>query len=149
MSQEPLRVAAALVVGADNRIFFQKRSAQRKLFPNSWDVVGGHLEPGETVAEALAREIHEETGWHLAEVLATVGDYRYTGEDGFERWETDFLVRVDGDLARPQLEVGKHTEFRWLADDELDVLDESAHINDGMIRQLAEDGFAVLHGLGT
>ncbi|GAA2578051.1 hypothetical protein GCM10010435_62800 [Winogradskya consettensis] len=111
--------------------------------------MGGHLEPGETVAEALAREIHEETGWHLAEVLATVGDYRYTGEDGFERWETDFLVRVDGDLARPQLEVGKHTEFRWLADNELDVLDESAHINDGMIRQLAEDGFAVLHGLGT
>ncbi|WP_067509541.1 NUDIX domain-containing protein [Actinoplanes sp. TFC3] len=147
MPQEPLRVTAALVVSPDDRIFFQKRSATRKLFPNSWDVVGGHLEPGETVSEALAREITEETGWELSEVLATVGDYRYTGEDGLERWETDFLVRVRGDLSRPQLEAGKHTDFRWLGPDELDVLDENREVTDGMIRQLAEDGFAVLRTL--
>jgi hypothetical protein len=55
---------------------------------------------------------------------------------------------VDGDLSRPQLEVGKHTEFRWLGPDELAVLDESAEINDGMIRRIAEDGFTVLHTLG-
>jgi 8-oxo-dGTP diphosphatase len=145
--QEPLRVAAALVVNPANRIFFQKRSAQRKLFPNSWDVVGGHLEPGETVMEALAREITEETGWELAEVLATVGDYHYTGEDGLTRWETDFLVRVHGDLDHPQLEAGKHTECRWLGPDDLDLLDESDVITGGMIRRLAEDGFAVLHNL--
>jgi hypothetical protein len=28
------------------------------------------------------------------------------------------------------------------------VLDESGEINDGMIRRIAEDGFAVLHTLG-
>ncbi|WP_306204889.1 NUDIX domain-containing protein [Actinoplanes sp. RD1] len=147
MSSEPLRVAAALVLDDAGRIFFQLRSPQRKLFPNSWDVVGGHLEPGETVEEALAREIEEETGWRLAEIIATVGDYRYTGEDGLTRWETDFLVRVHGDLAHPRLEAGKHTAYRWLGPDDLDVLDESRHINDGMIRRLAEDGFAVLRAL--
>ncbi|MFI5936217.1 NUDIX hydrolase [Actinoplanes sp. NPDC051494] len=147
MSDEPLRVAAALVVDDRGRIFFQKRSAQRKLFPNSWDVVGGHLEPGETVDEALAREVFEETGWRVATVLATVGDYTYTGEDGLTRLETDFLVRVHGDLENPRLEVGKHTEYRWLGPDELDLLDESSDINDGMIRTIAEDGFAVLHAL--
>jgi len=77
-----------------------------------------------------------------------VGDYRYTGEDGFVRLETDFLVRVDGDLGRPRLEAGKHTEYRWLGPDELAVLDESSGVNDGMIRRIAEDGFAVLHRLG-
>ncbi|WP_305787320.1 NUDIX hydrolase [Symbioplanes lichenis] len=147
MSSEPLRVAAALVLDEAGRIFFQMRSPSRKLFPNSWDVVGGHLEPGETVEEALAREIQEETGWELAEIVAKVGDYTYTGEDGLTRFETDFLVRVRGDLSRPVLEEGKHTAYRWLGPDELDVLDESAHINDGMIRQLAEDGFAVLRAL--
>ena len=132
----------------DGRIFFQRRSPARKLFPNSWDIVGGHLEPGETVSEALHREVFEETGWRVAAVLGRVGEYRYTGEDGLDRHETDFLVRVDGDLSRPQLEVGKHTEFRWLGPDDLAVLDESSEINDGMIRQIAEDGFAVLHNLG-
>jgi 8-oxo-dGTP diphosphatase len=135
-------------VGDDGRIFFQKRSAQRKLFPNTWDIVGGHLEPGETVAEALRREVFEETGWRIFAVLAVVNEGLFTGNDGIVRHETDFLVRVDGDLERPRLEAGKHTEFRWLGPDELDVLTESGDDNDAVIRRIAEDGFAVLHTLG-
>jgi 8-oxo-dGTP diphosphatase len=145
---EPLRVAGALVVHDDGRIFFQKRSTLRKLFPNTWDIVGGHVEPGETLDEALRREVAEETGWQLSVVLGMVGEYAYTGEDGVERRETDFLVRVDGDLDRPRLETDKHTEYRWLGRDELAVLDESSGVNDGMIRRIAEDGFAVLRLLG-
>jgi 8-oxo-dGTP pyrophosphatase MutT (NUDIX family) len=143
-----LRVAGALVVDDAGRIFFQKRSATRKLFPNTWDVVGGHVEAGEMLEDTLRREVEEETGWQLAVVLGEVGDYTYTGEDGLERVERDFLVRVDGDLSRPRLEAGKHTEYRWLGPDDLDVLDENREINDGMIRRLAEDGFAVLRMLG-
>jgi 8-oxo-dGTP diphosphatase len=141
-------VAGALVVDDAGRIFFQKRSATRKLFPNTWDVVGGHVEAGEALEDTLRREISEETGWQLAVVLGEVGDYTYTGEDGLERVERDFLVRVDGDLSRPRLEAGKHTEYRWLGPDDLDVLDENREINDGMIRRIAEDGFAVLRMLG-
>ena len=147
-SPEPLRVAGALVVDDSGRIFFQKRSAERKLFPNTWDIVGGHLEPGETVTDALHREVTEETGWTVTVVLGPVGEYRYVGEDGLTRLESDFLVRVDGDLTHPRLEVGKHTEWRWLGEHELDLLDESREVNDGMIRRIAEDGFAVLHDLG-
>ncbi|MFI7596540.1 NUDIX hydrolase [Actinoplanes sp. NPDC049681] len=144
MSDDPLPVAGALVVDDDGRIFFQLRSPQRKLFPNTWDIVGGHVEPGETVIEALGREVFEETGWRLSAVLSVVGEYTWTGDDGLDRHETDFLVKADGDLSRPRLEEGKHTEFRWLGPDELAVLDQG----DGMIRRIAEDGFAVLHTLG-
>jgi 8-oxo-dGTP diphosphatase len=144
VSTPPLRVAGALVVDDRGRIFFQKRSAERKLFPNTWDIVGGHLEPGESVDDALRREVREETGWRVSDVLGVVGDYTYVGDDGLSRLETDFLVRVDGDLSRPRLEAGKHTEYRWLGPDELDVLDESRETNDGMIRRIAEDGFAHL-----
>lgn len=144
MSHAPLPVAGALVVDDRGRIFFQRRSPQRKLFPNTWDIVGGHVEPGETVAEALAREVHEETGWRMSAVLGVVGEHTWTGDDGLDRHETDFLVRVDGDLSRPRLEEGKHTEFRWLGPDELAVLDDG----DAMIRRIAESGFAVLHTLG-
>jgi 8-oxo-dGTP pyrophosphatase MutT (NUDIX family) len=131
------------------RIFFQMRSAQRKLFPNTWDIVGGHLEPGETPEEAMRREVAEETGWSVSVVLAEVGEMTYTGDDGIERVETDYLVRVDGDLTRPRLEEGKHTEFRWLAADELDVLDINEPVDGGMLRRLAEDAFIVLRTLGV
>ncbi len=131
------------------RIFFQMRSARRKLFPNTWDIVGGHLEDGETSEEAMRREVAEETGWAVSVVLAELGVMAYTGDDGIDRVETDYLVRVDGDLTRPRLEEGKHTEFRWLAADELDVLDINEPVDGGMLRRLAEDAFIVLRTLGV
>ncbi len=143
-----MRVAGALVVNDERRIFFQRRSPHRRLFPNTWDIVGGHLEGDETIAQALAREVTEETGWQVSVVLGQVGEYAYRGDDGIDRIETDFLVRVDGDLSRPQLEEGKHTEFRWLSADELDILDEHRDLNNGLIRRIAEDGFAILHTIG-
>ncbi|MER7894196.1 NUDIX domain-containing protein [Micromonospora sp. NPDC094482] len=144
MSTEPLRCAGALIVRDDGRIFFQRRSPERRLFPDCWDVVGGHLEPGEDVEAALRREVTEETGWTVAELLGPVGDYRYVGDDGLPRVESDWLVRVDGDLDRPRLEAGKHTEFRWLGEQDLDLLDEHRHVNDGLIRRIAEEAFAAL-----
>jgi 8-oxo-dGTP pyrophosphatase MutT (NUDIX family) len=137
------------VVDDRGRIFFQMRSARRKLFPNTWDIVGGHLEEGETPEEAMRREVTEETGWTVSVVLAELGEMAYTGDDGIDRVETDYLVRVDGDLTRPHLEEGKHTGFRWLAADELDVLDVNEPIDGGMLRRLAEDAFIVLRSLGV
>jgi 8-oxo-dGTP diphosphatase len=137
-----------VIVDDDGRIFIQRRSPDRRLFPNTWDIVGGHVEPGETLEEALYREVREETGWQVSVILGVVGEYTYTGNDGIQRLETDFLVRVDGDLSRPRLEMGKHTEFRWLTESEIEVLDEHRDVNDGLIRTIAEDGFAALHAIG-
>ncbi|QLQ38462.2 NUDIX domain-containing protein [Micromonospora robiginosa] len=148
MSTEPLRCAGALIVDDDGRIFVQRRSAERRLFPNCWDIAGGHVEPGEEIDDALRREVTEETGWAVSHVLGLVGEYRYTGDDGVERMETDFLVRVDGDLSRPRLEPTEHTEFRWLAERDIAVLDEHRDVNDGLLRRIVADGFAALRSIG-
>lgn len=43
------------------RIYLQKRSASKELYPGRWDTaVGGHIGYGESVSEALAREAQEE-----------------------------------------------------------------------------------------
>jgi 8-oxo-dGTP diphosphatase len=144
---EPLRCAGALIVDDDGRIFIQRRSAGRRLFPDTWDIVGGHVEAGETVQEALAREVTEETGWSVSHVIGDIGDHAYTGDDGIDRVETDFVIRVDGDLSRPRLEVGKHTEYRWIGPDEVGVLDENNGV-DGVVRKIVEDGFALLRSIG-
>lgn len=54
----------ALAVGAvvvdDERLLLVRRTAEPGT--GSWAVPGGHVEPGETIAEAVTRELREETG---------------------------------------------------------------------------------------
>src|SRR3954453_23722886 len=46
----------------EGRILLCHRSPDRWWYPNVWDLPGGHVEPGETPAEALKRELREELG---------------------------------------------------------------------------------------
>lgn len=39
-----------------------RRSRAASISPQTWQPVFGHIEPGETAWEAIARELHEETG---------------------------------------------------------------------------------------
>ena len=53
-------VGALLVVG--DLVLLGYRHPRRAEFPGTWDMIGGHVEPGETPAGALIRELHEELG---------------------------------------------------------------------------------------
>jgi 8-oxo-dGTP pyrophosphatase MutT (NUDIX family)/2'-5' RNA ligase len=134
-------VVGALILDQRKRVFVHRRGPDRAFLPEGWDLVGGHVEAGETLLEALHREVAEETGWSVVGTpsLAFVGDWRTDRSDpSTARREFDFLVAVDGDLARPRLEWPKHTEFRWIGGDELILLDENEGRDDGLVRHLAE-----------
>jgi 8-oxo-dGTP pyrophosphatase MutT (NUDIX family) len=115
-------------------VFVQRRSATRRVFPGIWDIVGGHIEAGETLDEGLAREIEEETGWTLRRIGARIADWEWQ-HDGVVRRELVYLVEVDGDLARPRLEAGKHA-FAWVGPDEIDLLMEGRTDGDGRLRDI-------------
>ncbi|WP_328989608.1 NUDIX domain-containing protein [Kribbella sp. NBC_01245] len=121
MGDVPVDCVGALIRDARGRVYVQRRTRNRRLLPRIWDIVGGHLEPGETPEEALAREITEETGWVLREIEARIADWQWE-YDGVVRRELDYLVTVDGDLAAPRLEVGKHDASAWVGPDELELL---------------------------
>lgn len=106
-------VVGALIHDTADRLYLQRRTLNRALFPGSWDLVGGHAESGESVAEALEREVFEETGWQLAS-LGRVVEILDWEEGGVARREVDLLVTVDGHLDAPKLELDKHSEGRWV-----------------------------------
>ncbi|WP_420996477.1 NUDIX domain-containing protein [Cupriavidus sp. 30B13] len=67
-------VAVGVLVRPDGRFLLAQRPAG-KPYEGYWEFPGGKLEPGESVEEALARELHEELGiavsqcvrWHVLE----------------------------------------------------------------------------------
>ena len=103
--------------------------------PGIWDIVGGHLEVGETPEQALVREVEEETGWTVRDIVWTVADWEWEYE-GRVRRELDYLITVDGDLARPRLEPGKHDASAWAGPGDLDLLMVNRTDGDRRLRDL-------------
>jgi RimJ/RimL family protein N-acetyltransferase len=113
----------ALIRDRRNQVYAHRRTTTRRLLPGIWDIVGGHVEPGETPEQALAREIAEETGWRLRRVEAVIADWEWE-HGGVVRRELDYLVEVDGDLGAPRLEPGMHDASAWVGPDNLELMME-------------------------
>lgn len=70
-------------------------------YPNTWDLPGGHVEPGETPEVCIAREMKEEMGLDLSDFeLASV--FPFT-----DRVEYTFWKRSDMDVDAIQLTEGQ------------------------------------------
>lgn len=135
-------VVSAVIRDSGGRGFVQRRSADRRLFPGCWDLVGGHVEPGEDLLATLGREVAEETGWRLTRLRRLVGIFTWSTGDGRIRHEADFVVEVDGDLADPQLEWAKHPEYAWVGPDDLELLLENRQPGDTFIHDVVAKVFA-------
>lgn len=83
-------IATALVLA-----FESDRLLQTHLVARGWDIVGGHIEPGESPEEAARREAYEEAGARLRELhllgyqqLRLLGpqpaSYRYTYPESYQ-----------------------------------------------------------------
>lgn len=66
MPDKIIDVAAGLILHPDGRLLLGQRP-EGKPWAGWWELPGGKLEPGETVLQALARELHEELGIRVTE----------------------------------------------------------------------------------
>lgn len=73
------------VFNSKGELYMQQRPAWKDIQPNKWDTAtGGHIDLGETVKEALAREVYEELGIKPEAYRATLA-LKYVYESSIER----------------------------------------------------------------
>src|SRR5690348_4324333 len=97
-----------------------------------WSIPGGRIEPGETDAEAVVREMIEETGLTV-EVGRLIGRVRRPGLNGAVIDIRDYAATVTGGTLRAGDDAA---EARWVAPAELGSLE----VTEGLIDALTEWG---------
>jgi 8-oxo-dGTP diphosphatase len=97
-----------------------------------WSIPGGRIEPGETDAEALVREMFEETGLAV-EVGPLIGSVRRPGLDGAVIDIRDYAATVTGGTLRPGDDAA---DARWIEAADLNSLE----ITEGLIEALTDWG---------
>lgn len=115
-AQPRLNVYACGIPIEGGRILLGLRAPHRRIYANCWDVLGGRVERGESVKDALIRELGEEIGIRPTafEYLRSVSDHVPTA-GGILRYEM-FLVRGwEGHLT---MRGDEHTRLGWFTIEE-------------------------------
>ena len=90
------KTAAAIIEFPHDKILLIKRGTT--VFRGYWALPGGKVETGETVEEAVLREVKEETGLEI-EIIAKIGEYHELGVQNnieYDYYPTCFLVKPLG-----------------------------------------------------
>lgn len=109
--------AHALVENEDGRILITKRSSLNDYMPLKWDIPGGTVEVGETVEEALIRELLEETQLNVLPIRPI---YAYSNLSQIPNRQTVQIIYLckylSGDIV---LNPEEHNEYKWINRSEL------------------------------
>ena len=126
----PVDVAVGVLIDADDRFLLTSRPAG-KVYAGYWEFPGGKLEAGESVEQALRRELHEELGIHIGAVhpwKVELMDYEHARVrlhfcKVFD-WRGEFEMREQQSMAWQRLPVevapvlpGTLPVLRWFAEE--------------------------------
>lgn len=117
MTPAAIELCVGIVAVVDGRLLLVRRG--RPPGQGRWSIPGGHVEPGETMAAAVCRELREETGLEGA-CGPLIGWVEHPGRSRhlviFDFWAT---VVADGPLVAGD----DADDARWVSVDEVASLD--------------------------
>lgn len=135
-----IEVAGAMII-RERRVLLGLRSPHRRICPNLWDFIGGHLEAGESPEAAVRREVREEIGVEAA-VLSPVAVIDFS--EAAARPLLYQLFRVDAVLGEPALMNSEHTALGWFDLGEAAALQTLAS---DLYRPILRQAYAAVSGL--
>ena len=105
-------VAGHALIERESKYLVTRRSKLNTYMPLKWDIPGGIVDPGETIEEAIYREVSQETG-----LTIQVGRiiYAYANRDQLpvrQTFQAVYLCKYKGGEVR--LDPLEHDMYRWL-----------------------------------
>ncbi len=109
-------VVCGIISNSEDRIFIARRKAGKSM-AGKWEFPGGKLEEGESGLEALKRELIEELGMNVKDILPlTVSVHHY---DTF----SIRLIAYTCEFVSATYELTDHDAYEWVKPEELTNFD--------------------------
>ena len=132
-------IIASAFIYEDGKVFVAKRADTKSFLPGSWEIPGGHVEFGESVEEALIREVREELG-----IAITVTDpffvFSYLPNENRHMIEVDCFAYRTNPEQEIRLNAEDHSAMAWITEDEID----DYFGNNDAVNQGLKKGFQLL-----
>ena len=118
------RAVYGFVIDRSGNVLLQKRSANKKLWPNMWDVtVGGHVDHGEFGRQALIRECKEELGIEIKEeeIKYLVGSTSINEKEDIinKHYNECYLITKEMDLSKIKLQKEEVAQIKYFSKEEI------------------------------
>ncbi len=111
----PLHLAfSCYLVNADQQVLMTRRALAKKTWPGVWtNACCGHPQPGESMADAIARRVEQELGARIADLQPVLPDFRYEAVDASGVRENEvcpvYVAVLESGLDPDPAEVMEHT----------------------------------------
>lgn len=118
------KAVAAFIINEKGQVLLQKRSPQKKLWPNTWDMsVGGHVLAGEFGFQAIMREAKEELGIELNKnqitFLGVALSNNKKGDIINNHFNEYYVVNKNLDETKLKLQKEEVSEVKWINKEEI------------------------------
>lgn len=118
------RAVYAFIIDTRGNVLLQKRSANKKLWPNLWDItVGGHVDSGEFGRQALIREAKEELGLEISDddIKYLLGSTSINEQGNIvnKHFNECYLITKNIDISEIVLQKEEVEEVKFFSKDEL------------------------------
>jgi len=124
---QPLQIVSVIIaIKCSGKFLLVQRSENDDIFPGRWQNLGGKIELGETVEEAIKREVQEEIGVVVTKHPIFLQSYSWKKDDDSPvRLGLIFLIELPGKPEKYQIKLESELiNYGWFTFEKIERMNE-------------------------